>query len=251
MFYETPKDPASDTPLRIRGALHLASKYLMTDLRAKLVRIVEREWPLTVHDLENRTQLFHDFLCRVREDECEPDEWPAFSMPEPAAAVQLAEDFGIQSIMPAAYYELCRCSSNPAPEDWNGIKVKGSLDKPARWSCLSSPSLLKMIRVRNFIEEKLVEEFELFKNTTNMDCTTLKAGKCRAILDRMVDEEGEILPHVQDRDIIMQIRALRLRISDNSLCERCVKTFGSMARDAGEGFWWRLEKICCTNGDLN
>ncbi len=78
----------------------------MNDLRVKLIRIVEFQWPQTLDELEKRDLVLEE--ARKSQEECA--EWPLMLLPEPAAAVSLAEEFNIQSILPAAYYDL-RCSA--------------------------------------------------------------------------------------------------------------------------------------------
>ncbi|KLO13576.1 hypothetical protein SCHPADRAFT_355239 [Schizopora paradoxa] len=244
---------SSDTPLRLRGAMHLASKYLMTNLRSKLVHIVEREWPLTTHALELATQSYHEFLSNLREESAEysSDYWRSVSLPEPVAAIQFAEEFGIKSILPSAYYELCRCSTESAPEDWSSIDLKEITHKPPRWLSLSATSFLKLTRVREFLEEKLVNEFENIRNLKNMDCETFLDGRCRDTLRRMVEEEGDIVAIIQDRDIVMQLRHLRFRLAENILCHSCTRVYTTMVLDARDGIWWGLEKICCGESITN
>ncbi len=57
----------------------MASKYLMGDLRMKLVRIVEQEWPLRLRDMEQRDGT----LEKVFDNDSFIDtEWPTHLIPE-------------------------------------------------------------------------------------------------------------------------------------------------------------------------
>ncbi len=148
----------SDTPLRVRSALLLASKYLMADLRANLIRVVEREWPHSVEDLDERDANLEDYMYNYMglDDAIPCNVWPIKFLPEPASAIALAEEFGISSIMPAAYYDILRCSPSYDWDEESSVSMSPfatrKFRKPARWGCLGPNSLMKMFRLEELLE---------------------------------------------------------------------------------------------------
>ena len=71
---------ALDTAKLIAGPLRLAKKYMMDDLFARLVVILERDWPASYHDwahiqevLEDRMKKFEPEQPYVPYDVCYPD----------------------------------------------------------------------------------------------------------------------------------------------------------------------------------
>ncbi len=83
----------------------------------------ESEWPLDVEDLGTKDQLLNDYLNHeddgVREDAFIFSSWPLHFVPEPASAIALAEDYDIDSILPAAYYDILRCSPRVDWDEFN------------------------------------------------------------------------------------------------------------------------------------
>lgn len=256
LFCETTQ--SSDTPIRIRDALHLASKYMMADLRAKLVRIVEREWPLTVADMEVRTQLFLDLMHNSRggasHGVCTVNAWPVNLVPEPAAAVMLAEEFGIKSIMPAAYYELSRCSPTRV---WGSFDATKYSDKPARWSCLSAKALLKLYRLQTFMVGLTNERFKHLSRKLVVSCSFPISedtdNECRVPWVEIVKDEGTIATSVQDRDIVMQLRAVRMRLlgSESGMCVNCNKVLFKVLNTMSNDVWGEIQNFCWSDVDSN
>ncbi len=128
----------------------------MNSLRETLVSIVESEWPLTFAELEECDEQYGD-LC-MRDDErlgsSERTGWPLHLLPEPAAAIALAIRFDIPSILPAAYYDLSRCT---ADIEWDkhmhadiGFDGHG---KPARWDLLPAKAYRKLLIVQTVIRK--------------------------------------------------------------------------------------------------
>ncbi len=119
--------------------------------------------PLTIDDLEIRDQSLEEFLrnCGVQR----PLGWPTQFVPEPAAAIALAEDFDIKTILPAVYYDLMRCLTDKGWDealeaDLQFFATNTRMGKPARWDCLSAKSFRKLLRLRDFAEYQSRWELE-------------------------------------------------------------------------------------------
>ncbi len=217
----------------------------MADLQAKLVRIVEREWPSTLVDLEGRTQIFFDIIQNSGAGPCAVNGWPANLIPEPAAAVSLAEEFGIKSIMPMAYYELSRCSPHG---NWGSFDATKYSDKPARWSSLSARSYLKLYRLQTFMGEETVRRFNQLSKTVVGSCTRPTDG-CRAPWLKIVEDERAIATSVQDRDIVMQLRSVRMRLlgSKSGMCDNCNNSLFKFMNKLSNDVWGEIKKICLSD----
>jgi len=249
-FYE--RSLESDTPRRIRPALHMASKYLMTSLQAKLVGIFESEWPLSVDDLELKDQLLFDYMAHgpegVRED---PNDffcdWPLHFVPEPASAIALAEEFDIPSILPAAYYDILRCAPR---KDWdrtfrwgNAYLIKTS-DKPARWGCLSGKSLRKIHYLQDVLWEETENLFDLLAGYKPKECQEEQSGRCRRAWVKLVEEIRQMPDRVQERDVLKQLRDLRVGISRNAPCSSCKYAYLGAIREHRKEMWACFEQVC-------
>jgi len=242
----------SDTPLRIRDALHMASKYLMTDLRARLVRIFESEWPLTVEALETKDQLLQDYL-RHDDDGVRAEAfiflgWPLHLVPEPASAIALAEDYEIKSVLPAAYYDAVRCAPRCDWDlfDWDTDYITKASDKPARWDCLSSGALRKIHRLQDLLSEEAGDRFSRLRQLSFKECSDAQSGACRKVWFRLVKESRRDVPsRLLDRDLFGQLRELRIRMSRSiDICQPCRQRLLDAILKARNRAWQCIKDEC-------
>ncbi|GJE88201.1 BTB/POZ domain-containing protein [Phanerochaete sordida] len=93
----------ADTLKVIGGPLRLAAKYDMESVTRELVPVLERHWPSTyagwVH-AEKGFRLSHPGVVQITRERYQ----------DPAAAVRLAMDLCLRSVLPAAFYDLSRIS---------------------------------------------------------------------------------------------------------------------------------------------
>ncbi|KLO13585.1 hypothetical protein SCHPADRAFT_997231 [Schizopora paradoxa] len=242
----------SDTPERIQPALKMASKYIMTDLRAKLVHAFESEWPLKVEDLEFKDQLFIDYFTHgengLRDDPGDFAGWPLHLVPEPASAIALAEDFDIKTVLPAAYYDLLRCAPR---RDWNqffgwpeDVYLPGPIEKPARWECLSAKSYKRMVYLQDVVVEEAHHRFEYLKGYKCKGCSNIGPESCAEAWRSLV-REVEVFPdHVRERDLLKQLRDLRVRITRERFCDSCRTKYLDIIKVQRNGFWKTFQRVC-------
>ncbi|KLO13577.1 hypothetical protein SCHPADRAFT_873836 [Schizopora paradoxa] len=237
----------SDTPLRIRKALHMSSKYLMGDLRARLVRVLEQEWPLRLRDMEQMARNLDDVYARV--GYFSDTGWPTYFVPEPAAAIALAEDFNILSILPAAYYDLLRCEPGTS---WDGTfermerdEMRNEMlltggDKPARWECLSAESLTKVLRLQKYIQNEYWDlNIRLFHEGT--ECKE----SCRDNFSEIVGDSWKAPSRVQERDILRALQDISTGLNNTtSVCYKCVEAYLGKIKNARAAIWKGFKAIC-------
>ncbi len=175
-------------------------EYIMTALRTHLVRFLENEWPLTVDDLEMKDQLFIEYLNddnRVREEKNIFVGWPLYFVPEPASAIALAEEYDVPSILPAAYYDLLRCSPRnrwDSGVDEGRMHLMCNLDKPARWNCLSGEIFRKLYYLLDALAEESRRQFRILEDFSPdiEECPIGELGQCRPTWTLLVKEAKEM-----------------------------------------------------------
>ena len=97
-----------NTPVLVQGALKLAMKYECDALRHRIVSSLEADWPQTLAQWDARRaeavllRSEHSLQLTGRVNGLYLDD----RLPEPASAIRLASDYGIPSILPAAFYTL-------------------------------------------------------------------------------------------------------------------------------------------------
>ncbi|KIJ53535.1 hypothetical protein M422DRAFT_107206, partial [Sphaerobolus stellatus SS14] len=97
-----------DTIRRVEGTLILATKYQSDSLRNRIIALLEADWPSTLTGWDTReAEMRREIeLCGHKWEEhlSNAEEiWP-----EPASCIRLANLCGVPSILPAAFYDLCR-----------------------------------------------------------------------------------------------------------------------------------------------
>ncbi|KLO13583.1 hypothetical protein SCHPADRAFT_873850 [Schizopora paradoxa] len=244
----------SDTPLRIRQALIMASKYLMDGLRERLISIIEQEWPLRLRDMERRDAIIDDDIAKF--GVYSTIEWPDYLIPEPAAAIALAEhpECHIPSILPAAYYNLLRCEPT---KSWEAAlkKICSSDDarfiitrdggKPARWECLSATSFFKLLRVQSFVENALRKHFSYTFLEEIQGCRS-RSRSCYTTWIRILDRSRyRVSFHIHRLDIFGQLRDLDRRMTKAYMCYNCHPKYSDRIAMVKTGVWEGLEGICC------
>ncbi len=226
----------------------MSSKYLMTDLRASLVHIFESEWPLTVEEFDAKDQLLQDYLLR---GESIKSGWPAHFIPEPAAAISLAEEYDIPNILPAAYYDILRC----APQsDWSDLEkanysIKEQSEKPARWRSLSGDSFRKIHRLQDILLEEMRATTGFLEGAQGfMECprNDLRPELCMQAWTQFIPDETNIPIRPQERDYFLELRRLKHRVENSqALCLPCRTLFIEFIGDARLTCWERIRWVVC------
>ncbi|KLO13575.1 hypothetical protein SCHPADRAFT_940240 [Schizopora paradoxa] len=233
----------SDTPLRVRPALRLASKYLMNDLRGRLVHIVELMWPRTLEDLESKTMLYDG----VRKIEKGGEKWPWVFLPEPIASINLAEEFDIPSILPAAYYHLLRCSPSA---DWDTVQKLGFKTLrnkvPARWPQLTHSSSHKLLKLREVLDDSVGYWTTYLHHNRAADCDNQKPKVCKELWVSIQKGGKERRRSVlTSRDPLLVLTKTHEELEESELCYGCFDVVERNSRRIRDDIWNTLCSISC------
>ncbi|KAG6860522.1 hypothetical protein C0995_010197 [Termitomyces sp. Mi166 len=138
--------------MAVAGVLRLSSKYFVEHLRERCLNRLDIDWPSTLAGWDRREQAATDSLGRYM---------PRESCPHPILVIQLALDLGINSILPAAFYDLARygpskiMSGAPLPPsafDEYLLKDKSQSPSPVRIVYLPRGQLLRTLRGRERVQ---------------------------------------------------------------------------------------------------
>ncbi|KAG5349301.1 hypothetical protein E4T56_gene11640 [Termitomyces sp. T112] len=146
------KSPHANDFTALAGVLRLSSKYFVEHLRERCLNRLDIDWPSTLAGWDRREQAATDSRGRYV---------PRESCPHPILVIQLALDLGIDSILPAAFYDLARygpskiMSGAPLPPsafDEYLVKDKSKSLPPVRIFYLSRGQLLRTLRGRERVQ---------------------------------------------------------------------------------------------------
>ncbi|KAH0832975.1 hypothetical protein J3R83DRAFT_11953 [Lanmaoa asiatica] len=119
-------------------SLDLSRKYWIHRVDEQVSSHLESDWPQTLKDwdkLERDIEFMMNDSDVEHIDDC---------LPEPAAAIELAHEFYIYSVLPSAFYHLSRLS---ILDDWDkthadsAISIRNPRQRTARWGLLSAKDL--------------------------------------------------------------------------------------------------------------
>ncbi|KIP11099.1 hypothetical protein PHLGIDRAFT_83859 [Phlebiopsis gigantea 11061_1 CR5-6] len=141
-----------NTPVHVHGTLKLAIKYECEALRSRIVENIEADWPQTLTQWDARRQEVmvarsdHYLQLNGKIDGMFLDD----RLPEPASAIRIASDFGIHSILPAAFYQLSLISTEA---EWDRYRANPSTEgkqlrfgaRTARWKLLDKTDLMRLV----------------------------------------------------------------------------------------------------------
>lgn len=125
--------------------LAITTKYQIAQIRDRIVERLESDWPQTIFAwdaLEGQIERAKEYS-KVLWDTDD-------RFPEPASAIRLARDFGIPSILPAAFYQLSRLNiANDHARRRKEADIFNDDDfdeRTARWDLLNGDDLLSVMR---------------------------------------------------------------------------------------------------------
>lgn len=144
-----------DTPIELRGAVRLARKYLLDDVRSDMIRRVTMDWPVTLDDWDIR-EGEREGLVRVWRDQYRnasshlvTQRVIAERTPEPISAIVFAQEHGCTEILPAAFYRL---ASIDISAEWGLGSYRTAVVSSARWSLCDKENLVRYIKGRQALE---------------------------------------------------------------------------------------------------
>ena len=138
-----------NTPVLVEGALKLAMKYECDALRHRIVSSLEADWPQTLAQWDARRseavilRSEHSLQLTGKVNGLYLDD----RLPEPASAIRIASDYGIPSILPAAFYTLALLSTDA---DWDAFRANPGKHlrfgaRTARWRLLDKRDLMRLV----------------------------------------------------------------------------------------------------------
>lgn len=185
-LYMKRHDP--DAALFAIKVLKLAAKYDCRDVRDRVVRHIEADWPrspaewFAKHNMRKACFEAAKFLSQGV---------PAENMfPEPASVIRLAQDYDIPSVLPAAYLELVSISRR---NDWDKLRKKNddSSDesesedederehrnvrpspqkRSARWRLLDDEDFARLRRGKQELKARCIKVREVVFNVPTGSC---------------------------------------------------------------------------------
>lgn len=239
-----------DTPLLVTGILRIATKYQVEPLRTRIVEHVKADWPQTLVEWDRLetdiAQLAQAHAAvktalgrsRYRIDGRYLDQRVA----EPVAAIRLAREFNIPSILPAAFYTLARISPehdrHPHPETlgptiWSQWDTQPAF-RTARWSLLTTEDYRCLVRGQSMI---LDQHFRINGCYVNDDCES--RTECDEAWGDQMLNGFEILNHVTNHDVLQAWAEFYSpqRLRDSGLCWSCRDHHAKRANLAREEVW--------------
>ncbi|KAI0666509.1 hypothetical protein C8Q78DRAFT_984370 [Trametes maxima] len=135
------------TAWELAPVVRLADKYLLDALRASLIKLVVDQWPRTLQEWDVSESQAQAMADSIRRGQLPKVRILAECVPEPAAAISFAQEFGCTEILPAAFYQLSRIN---VKEDFDLVAedaptVYSRTDRLARWSLLDKGDLLRYL----------------------------------------------------------------------------------------------------------
>lgn len=206
----------------MRSTLALATKYEIGKLRQPIVDLLESAWPISLWDwdlLETEIQGMKA-TWPDRQSPDSPLQYLDNYLPEPASAIQLAEECDVRTILPAAFYQLSRTSvyaERPISSEFDEER-EGNGQRTARWSTLSNPNILCLMRGK--LQLQLASQSLLSVSVTQkcrLDPSICSLHRQYAVLNDLHDECKN------SRDILSTLLRARKQLSFGpDICSECM-----------------------------
>ena len=135
--------------LVVSGAIRLADKYCIDNLREHLINVVVSDWPTTLEEwdfFQTEIQAVKDKLEATNCGKAVGEGYQPLSehLPELASAIMFAQEFGCSQILRAAYYHhLSILPRHTWDASW---RTRSAEPLCARWSLLDSNVLLRCMK---------------------------------------------------------------------------------------------------------
>lgn len=213
------------------------------------MRHIEADWPRT---LEEWWHFRNAYMSKVKWAELLDDAEESIpsieqSFPEPVAAIRLAYDFDIPSILPAAFYRLAVTSTY---HSWNTEKTvpRAKALFSARWELLTAADWMRLSQAK----EKLTSEYRatFWVYDLNDACLNGNPG-CKNTRDKMFEDDWKA--GCDQPDILFAYTQIILQEPDwratqwISVCPECKKKIRKHAKQDMDTLWERLPAIFLLN----
>lgn len=251
------KKPYANDFAAIAAVLRLSTKYFIEHLRQRCLARLESDWPSTLEGWDIREREATDHLGRYA---------PRESCAHPILAIHLALELGLDSILPAAFYDLSRYGPSKIMSGASPLPaVSWSSDGPGLQTqshslvCLSRDNLYRTLVGRE-IAQRFIASFiekELKDRPISLDCLNkdqFTAQYCSEsfyfILLNILRSVGGIACGRDGDPLFTLVQALqmlsRTDFSDGvkqcglKMCDGCKNDFANAVDRAREEVWLRI-----------
>lgn len=251
------KKPYANDFAAIAAVLRLSTKYFIEHLRQRCLARLQNDWPSTLEGWDIREREATDHLGRYA---------PRESCAHPILAINLALELGLESILPAAFYDLSRygpskimsgAASLPAVS-WCSDRL-GPQTQNQSFVCLSRDNLYRTLVGREIAQHFIVTfiDKELKDRPISLDCSNkdqFTSQYCSEsfyfILLNILRSVGGVACGRDGDPLFTLVQALqmlsRTDFSDGvkqcglKMCDRCKSDFASAVDKAREEVWVRI-----------
>ncbi|EKM51455.1 uncharacterized protein PHACADRAFT_187954 [Phanerochaete carnosa HHB-10118-sp] len=262
----------TDFPVNAWGLMNLATKYQVDSLCKRIANHLEQQWPQTLEayvqaQLTIRKAYGSQWMLKapLNPGGVLSERSIYLSFPEPGAAIRLATDFDIPSILPAAFYSLS--TSGPA-RDWESARDIAShslTTRPARWELLNDDNLLRYYRAKYSLKKKLAQLSnvlrDIFSDRGDNPCTgespytiddnEMTLSPCITIVLKVIEtgmrskaeDTSDALGVVQGADPLMKLFDLTADVDNWELCMRCADAAKKRLLERMHALWNELPEI--------
>lgn len=223
------------------GVMALATKYDFSDLRLRIVRHFQQEWPTSAHTWEAWVkQSDAQLILNNKSRYDHPHDVVNLHWPEPASAIHFARAFDIPSVLPAAFYRLSLIQTEI---DWDRYD---QLDFPyddrlvARWSLLNAEDLMTVMQLK-FRCARLMERMPVSLSKMTCDCGDEGCTGSLQKLWAMISES-----HTASESDPLQAFSMRWRDDHTAyygVCHSMYTQYRQQAEIIMEGIWKDLQII--------
>ncbi|TDL25285.1 hypothetical protein BD410DRAFT_826570 [Rickenella mellea] len=143
-----------DTVDEVAGALRLSTKYDIEHLMARIVGVLESDWPKKLCDWDVREKYVNHLL--IEKDGEDMDKYFA----EPAALIRIATECNVLAVLPAAFYHLSRVYWRVQPsEGATGVSTGAvsAIARTAKVEILEAKDLRRLIVGREALRAEVLD----------------------------------------------------------------------------------------------
>ncbi|KAH7924482.1 hypothetical protein BV22DRAFT_505902 [Leucogyrophana mollusca] len=236
-----------DTPDKIRACLLLAKKYQVQSLYDHLVALFRADWPADLKEWDDLEEEVAFRLDQVNSDFSGLREaWDVDnSFPEPASAIQLAHDFDIPEVLPAAYYHLSRLKLTQDRDGWRTqkgqpfsemtseeifIRLRAG-ERTARWSLVTLQDLRRVILWRESLQDQIPRLEERYRGVV---CGNACDAQLRLVLRKIPTGTSDLLAELKEA-------FSDAKLARREFCASCTADIGERNEIVRENIWSEMK----------
>lgn len=227
----------------MRGILLLANKYEIKSVCTRIVKHIEADWPKTLEEWYLQRCEFEKKIhfCDVQEGGWPGEPWE-HQFPEPAAAIRIATDCNIPSILPAAYYRLAISEIERTWGVYEDDQETKQKQLSARWDLLEREDWKRWARGKH-------ELFEMHKELEDVcfdqadDCEDETECSETRIALYQAHTQYETATFYQQPDIIWEIFRYLEKTGSTEFCQMCKRAVKDRLQKFLDAAWKKLPDI--------